>query len=104
VKTKTIFRKFKDNGDIIALFPEVPSDIGGKNCDSFMHIGQHSAANYQYLLKETVLATPEEYAELKHELESHYDYKIEVYQRRTPQMREAYRQYMREWHTPNKVK
>ena len=98
MKTKTIFRKFKDNGDIIALFPEYPTDINGRYCDSYMHIGQHGAADYAYLLRWTVPATPEEYAELKRELETHYDYEIEVYQRRTPQMRNAYRQQMRDWY------
>lgn len=97
MKTKTIFRKFKD-GEVIALFPEYPTDLDGKYCDSYMHIGQHGSANYQGLLKDTVLATPEEYAELKRELETHYDYEIEVYQRRTPQMRNAYRQQMRDWY------
>jgi len=91
MKTKTIFRKFKNNGDIIALFPESPSDIYGRYCDSYIHIGQHGSANYQMLLNDTVLATPEEYAELKRELETHYDYEIEVYRRRTPQMRDTFR-------------
>ena len=89
MKTKTIFRKFKD-GEVIALFPEIPSDYEGRYCDSYMHIGQHGSANYQGLLKDTVLATPEEYAELKHELETRYDYEIEVYQRRTRQMYDTF--------------
>jgi len=44
-----------------------------------------------------VLATPEEYAELKRELETHYDYEIEVYQRRTPQMRDTFRKQVEDW-------
>jgi len=97
MKTKTIFRKFKDNGDIIALFPEIPSDYIGRNWDSYVHIRQHGTANYQLGIKNTVLATPEEYAELKRELETHYDYEIEVYQRRTPQMRDTFRKQVEDW-------
>ena len=97
MKTKTIFRKFKDNGDIIALFPEIPSDYIGRYCDSYVHIGQHGSANYQLVIKNTVLATPEEYAELKRELETHYNYEIEVYQRRTPQMRDTFRKQVEDW-------
>jgi len=89
MKTKTIFRKFKD-GEVIALFPETPTDLDGKYCNSYMHIGQHGSANYQGLLKDTVLATPEEYTELKRELETHYDYEIDVYQRRTRQMYDTF--------------
>lgn len=96
MKTKTIFRKFKD-GEVIALFPEIPSDLEGKYCDSYMHIGQHGSANYLMLLDDTVLATPEEYAELKRELETHYNYEIEVYQRRTPQMRDTFRKQVEDW-------
>jgi len=97
MKTKTIFRKFKDNGDIIALFPEIPSDYEGRYCDSYVHVGGHGGANYQLVIGDTVLATPEEYAELKRELETHYDYEIEVYRRRTPQMRDTFRKQVEDW-------
>jgi hypothetical protein len=32
---KVVFRKWKDTGDVIALFPELPSDILGWFCDSY---------------------------------------------------------------------
>lgn len=70
--TQVIFRKWRDTGEIIALFPE--QDGGGGLCDSYMHIGQHGGANYPYLVAgwygPTVPATPEEYADLLAELES----------------------------------
>ncbi len=62
--TIVIFRKFKKEGDIIALFP----DSRLYHCNSYQHIGQHGAADYRGLLKSTVLATPAEYEDLKNEL------------------------------------
>ena len=67
-ETLTIFRKFKDEGDIIALFPE--EDWGNYLCSSYQHIGQHGSADYQGVVSISTLATPEEYRELKEELES----------------------------------
>jgi len=68
-KTKVIFRKWKD-GDIIALFPELPGDMNPyRTCESYMHIGQHSAASVD-LTNVIKLASPEEYASLFAELES----------------------------------
>lgn len=37
---------------------------------SYMHIGQHGDADYQGVVSSTKLAKPEEYADLKKELES----------------------------------
>lgn len=42
-KTKVIFRKFPD-GEVIALFPELPGTNGINSCLSYQHIGQHGAA------------------------------------------------------------
>jgi hypothetical protein len=65
--TRVIFRKFKDDGSIIAFFPHEISDNKG-NCMSYMHIGQHSAADYNGCLKITIPAKPEEYKYLLNEL------------------------------------
>lgn len=65
--TDVIFRKFRD-GAIIALFPyeifTMRGDVG-----SYMHVGQHSSAEYKFVVDMTKLATPDEYAALKSELE-----------------------------------
>ena len=66
-ETLTIFRKFKE-GDIIALFPEVKWDRQGLFCSSYQHIGQHGSADYA-IISITKSATPEEYNDLKTELE-----------------------------------
>jgi len=44
-KTKVIFRQWKIGCEIIALFPEKACDTLGYFCQSYMRIGQHSAAN-----------------------------------------------------------
>lgn len=62
--TKVIFRKFPD-GDIIAIFPELPGDSSPSTCLSYMHIGQHSAADPRLPIP---LAIESEYAELMREL------------------------------------
>jgi hypothetical protein len=66
--TKVVFRKFKNDGSIIALFPEI-EEYGG-SISSYMHVGQHSAASYYGCVIRSTLATETEYAPLKRELES----------------------------------
>ena len=68
-KVKVIFRKDR-NGNIIAFFPEVTVNYG--NIMSYMHIGQHSEADYSFYL-ETKKTRVEEYSELLGELKRIYD-------------------------------
>lgn len=65
--TRVVFRKFRDNGSIIALFPQIPWDVWGNQCASYMHVGQHSGAD-PHLSGATVPAKPAEYAPLLREL------------------------------------
>lgn len=74
-KTKVIFRKWKEDGDIIALFPELNHANGAANRGnimSYMHVGQHGEASESLLRERSrlVTATEEEAADLKAELES----------------------------------
>lgn len=79
-KTKVIFRKFKtNNGEVIALFPELPGTNDICTCLSYMHTGQHSAASVD-LSSVTVKATEAEYMPLKKELET-IGYNLEVINR-----------------------
>jgi hypothetical protein len=65
-KTKVIFRKF--NGEVLALFPELPGDSNPyRTCLSYQHIGQHGAAAIDLKAAPATLA---EYAPLARELES----------------------------------
>jgi hypothetical protein len=65
-RVRVIFRKFADDGEVIALFPDLPFDNSG-NITSYMHVGQHGAASPR--LKGTHPASEAEYADLKAELE-----------------------------------
>lgn len=76
--TKVVFRKFKGDGEIIALFPEI--DEGNYKCSSYMHVGQHGGADYIKVVADTHPARPEEYQDLKQELES-MGYNLQVMRR-----------------------
>jgi hypothetical protein len=87
-----IFRKFRDTGQVIALFPCIPADTGDLGlCLSYMHVGQHAAATPLLTADgSTVPAMPAEYAALKRELESPpYGYRLSVRRRMPP---DAYEQ------------
>jgi hypothetical protein len=77
-KTRVIFRKWS-NGNVVALFPREIAAMRVTYCMSYMHIGQHSAADIS-IIDDTKPATPEEYADLKAELER-IGYDLEVFQR-----------------------
>lgn len=78
-KIKVIYRKFPE-GDVIALFPEIP----GNNpwyCNSYMHVGQHGDAAVN-IVNDTLPASPNEYKDLHAELQSIYDdCKLVIYKR-----------------------
>ncbi|MFA5525796.1 MAG: hypothetical protein WC992_03130 [Acholeplasmataceae bacterium] len=65
---EVVFRRWPDGG-VIALFPELLADHRGR-VESFEHVGQHYAADYVGVLAQTSPATPEEYKDLRWELES----------------------------------
>jgi hypothetical protein len=75
--TEMIFRKYKDTGEIIALFPKVIENRANNLVMSYMHDGQHGQADLRGTIKSTVPATKEEYADLFSELKS-IGYKIKV--------------------------
>jgi len=63
-----IFRRYKNEEDIIALFPDEEADPHG-NCMSYMHVGQHGAADLKVVDGDTDPASEPEYRALKLELE-----------------------------------
>lgn len=63
-----VFRVWKDSEDVIALFKNVPETKPGTVL-SYEHVGQHGAADYKGVLKDTRKAKPAEFAPLKKELE-----------------------------------
>lgn len=77
--TVVVFRKFRNGGDVIALFPYLPGTNDLSTCSSYQHIGQHGSADYSGCMRASVPATPEEYASLKHELEgAPFGYRLQV--------------------------
>jgi len=87
--TRVVFRKWKETGDILALFPDIPDDVEGLYCTSYERIGQHGGATYSYCIEQTTPASQEEYASLKEELESEpYNYKLKVVKRCHPKYSE----------------
>lgn len=81
MKTKTKFLKWKEDGDIIALFPEMNHESGEANKGnimSYMHIGQHGGASDELANDDRLeVATEAEYAPLLRELKM-IGYDIEV--------------------------
>lgn len=80
-KTRVIFRVFKDHNDVIALFPDDVFDSQG-NIASYMHVGQHAAADYTGVMRATRAASMDEYKSLKTELEKHVGYDLEIVSRK----------------------
>lgn len=68
-KTIVVFRKFKENNEVIAIFPMDQYNEDKELCSSYMHVGQHGAASYR-LVDDTTPATSLEYNDLYNELKS----------------------------------
>jgi hypothetical protein len=65
-----VFRRWKNTGTIIALFPELPADIMGRYCDAYEHVGQHGGADFQGVIQQTVPVELYECEDLIEELEN----------------------------------
>jgi hypothetical protein len=83
MKTKVVFRKSRH--EVLAIFPEIPGTVSGNDCMCYAHIGQHSACCPFIHRRGYRLATPEEYAPLKSELEA-IGYTLQVVQVISPAM------------------
>lgn len=68
--TEVIFRKFRNGGDIIAIFPALlGTEKWWIDCRSYQHVGQHGACTLDYV-SITRPATFEEVTPLFKELEN----------------------------------
>lgn len=78
--TPVVFRKWlkSEGGGILALFPT--QEEHNYLIGSYEHIGQHGSADYHLCMQRTTPTKPEEYADLKAELEG-LGYKLKVYQK-----------------------
>lgn len=88
--TTVIFRVWINSADVLALFPEEAATVYGDTCFSYMHVGQHAAADYHACVTRTRPALPEEYAPLKRELEQ-IGYRLKVVKKATPAMHQKRR-------------
>lgn len=82
-ETPVLFRADRESGEtcITAVFPTIPADDEGRLMSCFAHVGQHSACCMEWY-NHTRAATPNEYADLKAELEAKpYGYRLRVYHR-----------------------
>lgn len=61
-----VFRRWKDCGTVIALFPEIPADTYGQYCEAYEHVGQHGGADYHGVIQAT--RPEDDYADLAEEL------------------------------------
>lgn len=90
--TPVVFRADRSGafkGDVTAVFPCEPANYDGYSMTCYARVGQHGGCD-QGWYNTTRAAKPEEYAALKHELESApYGYRFKVYARIQPWMRKA---------------
>lgn len=66
--TNVVFRKW--NGEIIALFPDIPGNRRDYTTSSYMHVGQHGDADYRYIIATSRPAAEPEYRSLLAELKA----------------------------------
>lgn len=82
--TITIFRVWKDSGQVIALFPGLNYDTGDANygmCMSYEHVGQHGEADYDGVVRASRPAQDHEIEDLEFELRS-LGYVLDIRQRK----------------------
>ena len=66
---KSADKMTRADGQIIALFPDIPWSEDG-SVTSYMHVGQHGAAYYKQVIDSTTPASEEDYSALLAELET----------------------------------
>lgn len=99
-ETPVLFRmdRHGKHREVTAVFPTQPADISGAAMSCYAHIGQHGACCREWL-QSTRPAKPDEYADLKAELEAvPYEYRLKVYRRITPQLHDVFRAALRRDH------
>jgi len=66
--TPVVFRRWRDAGTVIALFPGIPTDTHGQFCEAYEHVGQHGGADYHAVIRATTPADDQTSAPLASEL------------------------------------
>ncbi len=92
---KVVFRAYrKAPHEVVALFPEVPADVSGVYLTVYEHVGQHGSGGQLVMNRLTNPAQPEQYAELKRELEG-IGYVLDVHPAATNAMQKVRREAAR---------
>ena len=86
-----VFRRWRDTGGVIALFPELPADLDGDHCDAYEHIGQHGGADYHGVIQQTIPCSLNDAAAVAAELRT-IGYKLRPLKRASHVHHEARRQ------------
>ena len=88
--TPVVFRRWRACGDIIALFPEIPTDIYGLFCEAYEHVGQHGGADYYGGIQATKPVSDKDAASLAAELRR-IGYSLTIIKRASPTLHERRR-------------
>jgi hypothetical protein len=91
-----VFRKWKNGFGVIALFPEIPTDLYGRYCESYEHVGQHGGADYWGVIMNSRPATEEESVDLAEEL-TRIGYVLHPIQRASQIHHDRRRRLARHW-------
>lgn len=67
--TRVVLRRYPD-GQVIALFPDIPWSGQRGEVTSYMHLGQHGAADYAGVIAATRQTREDEYGDLLSELQA----------------------------------
>lgn len=93
-ETLVVFRRWRDTGGIIALFPELPSDYEGRFCDAYEHVGQHGGADYHGVVQATRPVSVDEARDLVVEL-TRIGYRLKPIKRASQRVHESRRAAVR---------
>lgn len=66
--TRVVFRMDRQDGGVFALLPDDRATAEG-HCTAYQRVGGHCPADYAGCIARSRLARPEEYADLKAEME-----------------------------------
>lgn len=91
-----VFRRWRDCRSIIALFPEIPTDLYGYYCEAYEHVGQHGGADFHGVIQATVPVKPEDAADLAEEL-TRIGYHLRPIRKASWRHHERRREMAREW-------
>ena len=91
-----VFRRWRDCGSLIALFPEISTDLYGRYCEAYEHVGQHGGADFHGVIQATVPVRTEDTADLAEEL-TRIGYNLRPIRRASWHHHERRREMAREW-------